>query len=927
MANYYWILLLALLCFTTFGVWLTTITVSVLLAFLYSLIYFTYHAVEDEANAYIESLKTDPDHHVYSFFNPETISKKETFEENISLSGSEYIDQQLSDIMEYIFRDYVYPWYDKISDDEDFPNQLHNSASYLISCMAKRLQQVDFLQFVCTQLSEEVAKHIRIYRKSLKAMAAKNSEEIDFETIFFQHEQDVDRLNTSHANVCLDENYERKWLRDITEALLYHLAPENDFRCKTIRILICEIIANKVFLTTINMLSNPDYVNQLIIWLCSDYPVTNETFLTVLRSTKSTQQLNAVHSLVNKEIMNLRSRDSGESESRAKQQLSSLVFLSNLIKSIVNSIPQQSDRSLDLLLSFEHSMSSPKNDSLSLKWILESKTALPYFIDYLTTINCDSFISFYMNIDGWKQFVHDQMQTVSGDPNQYSSSDLATVDHIRDEAKKLYSLYIVQKPDICDELGDELVKSLVKKIQTDPVDETWFDEVQNTLYKGLLKPEKGIISGFGKHESCSRLISDLEMKSLGSEDIYEPELAIPASDFLIPMDAVQQLLKGTGDKVSDFLSGGKALNPSQSEEDKSILSADIIETGLVHEGGKTFGVYAVSITRVYMSGKEENWHVYKRYSDFYDLYQRVKDRYPELGKLSFPAKKTFHNADRRVLEKRMMMLNQFIHNLLKSSTVVNYPGIQTMVEQFLEQRPEDKKALLSGHLVKTVDNLLFNPLKAVGNVVKTVPDNIFNTVDGVMDNISKVLGPSKPTVNRIIVDEDDDNMPMRAVLLLLTEVFEVDEQQQWLRKRFVMLLQHIIRASFGHVVNRRFKEYVATVTDPYRVSLLIAAIKNSLWPEGVRATEVQFRDTEVQLRTLVAAKCALMSSVSDELKHLMGSEVTRRGIYLAVVMLQHKTLNKRLAYVLTSACILLIFPSFSGLIDKLHKNPPILNRN
>lgn len=91
----------------------------------------------------------------------------------------------------------------------------------------------------------------------------------------------------------------------------------------------------------------------------------------------------------------------------------------------------------------------------------------------------------------------------------------------------------------------------------------------------------------------------------------------------------------------------------------------------------------------------------------------------------------------------MMMLNQFIHNLLKSSTVANFPGIQATVEQFLEQRPEDKK-VLSGHLVKTVDNLLFNPLKVVGNVVKTVPDNIFNTVDGVMDNISKVLGPSKP---------------------------------------------------------------------------------------------------------------------------------------------------------------------------------------
>lgn len=38
--------------------------------------------------------------------------------------------------------------------------------------------------------------------------------------------------------------------------------------------------------------------------------------------------------------------------------------------------------------------------------------------------------------------------------------------------------------------------------------------------------------------------------------------------------------------------------------------------------------------------------------------------------------------------------------------------------------------------------------------------------------------------------------------------------------------------------------------------------RNSLWPDGVRATDVQFRDAEVQLRTLVAAKCALMSSVS-----------------------------------------------------------------
>lgn len=41
------------------------------------------------------------------------------------------------------------------------------------------------------------------------------------------------------------------------------------------------------------------------------------------------------------------------------------------------------------------------------------------------------------------------------------------------------------------------------------------------------------------------------MKSLGSEDLFESESAIPTSDFLIPMDAVQQLFKGTGGELEN----------------------------------------------------------------------------------------------------------------------------------------------------------------------------------------------------------------------------------------------------------------------------------------------------------------------------------------------------------------------------------------
>lgn len=51
----------------------------------------------------------------------------------------------------------------------------------------------------------------------------------------------------------------------------------------------------------------------------------------------------------------------------------------------------------------------------------------------------------------------------------------------------------IYQPDIHNELGDELTKSLAKKINSDPVEETWFDEVQNSLYKALLKVFTGYI--------------------------------------------------------------------------------------------------------------------------------------------------------------------------------------------------------------------------------------------------------------------------------------------------------------------------------------------------------------------------------------------------------------------------------------------------
>jgi sorting nexin-13 len=131
------------------------------------------------------------------------------------------------------------------------------------------------------------------------------------------------------------------------------------------------------------------------------------------------------------------------------------------------------------------------------------------------------------------------------------------------------------------------------------------------------------------------------------------------------------------------------------------LTVEIIETGIVSDKGKTYGIYAVAVSKVYDSGYQEKWHIYRRYSDFHDLYQKIKEKYYDLAKIPFPAKKAFHNMDRIVLEKRMVMLNAWLVQLTKPAVVDGHMGLQNLLLSFLEQGDYDK-GVTGGQISRTV---------------------------------------------------------------------------------------------------------------------------------------------------------------------------------------------------------------------------------
>lgn len=1024
-----WGSLVFILFVTTFGFWwCITLTLSVVVFLAGGLTFLCLKHVGTTQRYYINLYRSRKD-------SPKTGLNKVTFlmEESNQpykvdrrLTGSHVIDESLQEIIGYVLRDYVSPWYNRISTDEEFPHEVKQTAQKVIVTFACRMKEVDWIPYLTTRLVDDAASHLKLFRQARERIKQKSKQTIrasdassstspseikrsdrkqqldqtpegattclkihtgsipskisssDLESLFFDCELTMEDNLLCRDLVCTDTDNEKQYLQDLSEVLLFLLMPVDDFHCKPLRFLLRELLVSSVVMPLLRLFSDPDYINQIIIWLCKEIPLTSDVFLTALRVTDNKDELYATRDIVTREITQLRSRDSGgEDDTAIKQQLSSLLYVRKVIDNRLQRLKEGSDTdSVGLPSHIDwNRLLTPgyKLFCLPLDVVLKNNIALAYFIDYMTSIGAQAYLFFYLNVEGWRVSAEQQISDHELQKMKSSSDSKTpnpTLENMKEAAYSIFEQYLSEKASPRLRIEETSIKKLLFRMRTEPPNETWFDEVQAAVYDKL-QTEERFLPGFRVSIGYVKLLAELDLlkdpSSRSDEEDSQSldEMSLSDNVSLASFDsdhateavsAVVAVASGdssVSSKATNISAGsqvpvptneGKASKPivstdvptkQQLQQGPFTLKAEIIETGIVNDHGKTYGIYAVAVIKAYESGYQEKWHVYRRYSDFHDLYQKVKDKFGDLGKLTFPGKKTFHNMERAVLEKRMKMLNDYMQILLQAGVVETHPQLQGMLLTFLEQGDYDK-GVTGGHISRTFDTLV-NPLKTsmktVGQAVKTMPDNLMNTVDGVMDGISKVfqtrsIRPSgfyeSMKVGASLHIETDDNIPLRIMLLLMDEVFDLKSRNQWLRRRIVTLLRQIIRTMFGDIVNRRILDYVSYMTSPEQVAGYLRVFKQSIWPNGTKAEPKSPRDEATRMRTRVAAKVALLSSLSDELKHIIGSETTRRGLLCVFELFQHPVLNRRLLYVLLEGILETLFPqhNFSSIFRKLHSRSP-----
>ncbi|XP_076459627.1 sorting nexin-29-like [Babylonia areolata] len=102
-----------------------------------------------------------------------------------------------------------------------------------------------------------------------------------------------------------------------------------------------------------------------------------------------------------------------------------------------------------------------------------------------------------------------------------------------------------------------------------------------------------------------------------------------------------------------------ALMESLSIQSRTLINIWIPSAFLRGTSSDQYHVY-----QVYVRIKDEEWNVFRRYSQFLDLHTRLKKVYPIVGKFEFPPKKSMGSKDAKVVEGRRHAFQRYLRKVI-----------------------------------------------------------------------------------------------------------------------------------------------------------------------------------------------------------------------------------------------------------------------
>uniref|UniRef100_A0A663NDY4 Sorting nexin 14 n=1 Tax=Athene cunicularia TaxID=194338 RepID=A0A663NDY4_ATHCN len=172
------------------------------------------------------------------------------------------VDASLSEVLELVLENFIYPWYRNITDDESSVDELRGTLCFFASVLVQRIHKVDIPTVVTKKMLKAAMKHIEVIAKARQKV--KNAE--------FLQQAALEEYGPELHVALRSRRDELHYLRKLTELLFPYILPPKSTECRSLALLIREILSGSVFLPSMDFLADPDTVNHLLLIFTDDSP-------------------------------------------------------------------------------------------------------------------------------------------------------------------------------------------------------------------------------------------------------------------------------------------------------------------------------------------------------------------------------------------------------------------------------------------------------------------------------------------------------------------------------------------------------------------------------------------------------------------------------------------------------------------------------
>ncbi|XP_067221457.1 sorting nexin-19 isoform X1 [Chanodichthys erythropterus] len=191
-------------------------------------------------------LDSDSVFHLERFFKLEEIPP--------SAESEQQLEDEIQKTVGKIIRDFVTSWYVTVSREQEFEDEVHNAMISMAMELKGRAARVD-TKALSQRVLDLSGCHLQCY------LSAKEGQEVDKDGDLWEAYSKLCPPHPALQSSAVEVNY----VRAIVDLLLHVLVPPPHLETRTGRFVVGELITCNVLLPLITKLSDPDWLNMLIV--------------------------------------------------------------------------------------------------------------------------------------------------------------------------------------------------------------------------------------------------------------------------------------------------------------------------------------------------------------------------------------------------------------------------------------------------------------------------------------------------------------------------------------------------------------------------------------------------------------------------------------------------------------------------------------